>query len=77
MANKGFDPKFGARPLRRAVQRHIEAPLSKRIISGEYEVGDTILVGVDEEADDLVFERRPDEPIPLEQVIRENKTSDA
>src|SRR3972149_5927573 len=34
LCKEGFDPTFGARPLRRAIQRHIENPLSKRILSG-------------------------------------------
>jgi ATP-dependent Clp protease ATP-binding subunit ClpC len=73
LATKGYDPQFGARPLRRLIQRHIEAPLSKDIIAGGYEIGDTIAVVVDESADDLTFERRPADPIPLEHVIPENK----
>jgi ATP-dependent Clp protease ATP-binding subunit ClpC len=77
LAGQGFDPQFGARPIRRAVQRHIEAPLSRRIIAGEFEVGDTVVVTVGESGDDLVFERRPAEPIPIEHVIRANHTSES
>ena len=44
LAREGFDPIFGARPLRRAVQRHVENPLSKRILSGELASGDHVLV---------------------------------
>ncbi len=45
LAREGFDPTFGARPLRRAVQRHLETPLSKAILGGEFQMGDHILVG--------------------------------
>ena len=44
LAKEGFDPVYGARPLRRAVQRHLENTLSKRILAGEIQPGDYILV---------------------------------
>ena len=44
LAREGFDPTFGARPLRRAVQRHLENALSKAILAGEFQPGDRILV---------------------------------
>jgi ATP-dependent Clp protease ATP-binding subunit ClpC len=44
LAREGFDPVFGARPLRRAVQRHLENPLSKAILSGEFKSGDHLVV---------------------------------
>jgi ATP-dependent Clp protease ATP-binding subunit ClpC len=71
LTEKGYDRQFGARPLRRLIQRQIEAPLSKRMIAGEFEVGDVILVAVDEDGESLVFERRESDPIPLEHVIGE------
>ena len=43
-AKEGFDPTFGARPLRRAIQRHLENPLSKAILTGEFQPGDHVLV---------------------------------
>ena len=46
LAKEGFDPTFGARPLRRAVQRYLENPLSKAILSGEFQSGDDVLVDV-------------------------------
>ena len=55
LADAGFDRKFGARPLRRAIQQNIENPLSKSIISGEYTAGD--VVHVDAAEDGLVFSR--------------------
>ena len=44
LAKEGYDPTFGARPLRRAVQRHLENPLSKAILAGEFREGDHVLV---------------------------------
>ena len=44
LAEKGFDPMFGARPLRRAIQRFVENPLSKKIISGEVGAGEVVRV---------------------------------
>jgi ATP-dependent Clp protease ATP-binding subunit ClpC len=45
LAREGFDPVYGARPLRRAIQRFLENPLSRGILSGEFQEGDHILVG--------------------------------
>jgi ATP-dependent Clp protease ATP-binding subunit ClpC len=57
LAREGFDPVFGARPLRRAVQRFVENPLAKRILAGEFVPGDHILVDVG--ADGLTFVKAP------------------
>jgi ATP-dependent Clp protease ATP-binding subunit ClpC len=53
LAEEGYDPKFGARPLARAIRRHIENPLSSRIIGGEFGPGDK--VHIDRAADGLTF----------------------
>jgi ATP-dependent Clp protease ATP-binding subunit ClpB len=44
LARAGYDPAFGARPLKRAVQQLIETPLSRKIIAGEIKDGDTVVV---------------------------------
>ena len=44
LAQEGFDPEFGARPLRRAIQRHLENPLSKGLLAGEFQEGDHVEV---------------------------------
>ncbi|MCD6599396.1 MAG: AAA family ATPase [Dehalococcoidia bacterium] len=46
LVKKGYDPVYGARPLRRAIQRHVENPLSTMILQGECKEGDTIVVGL-------------------------------
>ena len=58
LAEAGFDPTYGARPLRRAIQQHIENPLSGGIIAGEYATGDA--VHVDASGDGLVFSKAAD-----------------
>ena len=55
LAQKGYDPQFGARPLRRALQRFVENPLSTQLLKGELRSGDLILI--DEVGGQLVFER--------------------
>jgi ATP-dependent Clp protease ATP-binding subunit ClpC len=62
LAEKGYDPIYGARPMRRAVQRYIENPLSTRILSGELAEGDT--VHVDAGLGELAF-RKAGEPAAL------------
>ena len=44
LAEAGFDPVFGARPLKRAIQSHIENPLAKQILEGRFAAKDTIRV---------------------------------
>ncbi len=48
LAEAGYDPSFGARPLKRAIQRHVEDPLALRILEGAFVEGDSILVDIDE-----------------------------
>jgi ATP-dependent Clp protease ATP-binding subunit ClpC len=55
LVEKGYDQNFGARPLRRAIQRHIEDPLSEKILLGEVGRGDEIEVDVSEDKERLVF----------------------
>jgi ATP-dependent Clp protease ATP-binding subunit ClpB len=46
IADAGFDPVFGARPLKRAIQQGVENPLAQKILSGEYAKGDKIVIDV-------------------------------
>ncbi len=55
LADKGYDPVFGARPLRRAVRRYVENPLAMKVISGDFALGDTVVV--DEDGDGLSFRK--------------------
>jgi ATP-dependent Clp protease ATP-binding subunit ClpB len=56
LAREGYDPQFGARPLKRAVQERILNPLSLRLLEGEFKPGDKIKVTVKD--DELVFQRK-------------------
>jgi len=67
LANEGYDPAFGARPLRRALQKHVESPLSVSLLSGEFKSGDTVIVDVDEETEKLFFQSLG-EPVPAENI---------
>jgi ATP-dependent Clp protease ATP-binding subunit ClpC len=49
LVKRGYDPVFGARPLRRAIQRYVENPLSSKILRGEFKEGDTIAIDVEGE----------------------------
>jgi len=55
LVEEGFDPDFGARPLRRAIQRLLEDPLAEEILTEKYKRGDTILVG--REDNKIIFEK--------------------
>ena len=61
LAEKGYDPAFGARPLRRTLQRLVESPLSRKLIRGEFKPGERLQIDV--ENDELVF-RQLDSPAP-------------
>ncbi|MDT8304340.1 MAG: AAA family ATPase [Anaerolineae bacterium] len=66
LADEGFDEDFGARPLKRALQRFVESPLSVRLLKGDFEKGDHILIDVD--GNELSFTRlEPAEPVPVEE----------
>ena len=56
LAEQGYDPQFGARPLRRTLQKQVESPLSVKILRGEFKTGDRVLVDYDEE-NGLTFTR--------------------
>jgi ATP-dependent Clp protease ATP-binding subunit ClpC len=55
LADVGYDPSFGARPLRRAIQKFLESPLSVSLLSGQFSPGDVVLADVDEKGEELVF----------------------
>ncbi|HSM03052.1 MAG TPA: ATP-dependent Clp protease ATP-binding subunit [Longimicrobiales bacterium] len=55
LVDKGYDEKFGARPLKRAIQRYLEDPLSERILMAEFTAGDEIEVDVDDDGEKLTL----------------------
>ncbi|MDQ6677617.1 MAG: AAA family ATPase, partial [Acidobacteriota bacterium] len=72
LLTEGYDPAYGARPMRRAIQRLIQDPLSLKLLEGQYLTGDTVLVEVNPaEPGKLTFGKRPGEPIVVEVPERE------
>ncbi|HFC97075.1 MAG TPA: ATP-dependent chaperone ClpB [Thermosulfurimonas dismutans] len=57
LANVGYDPVYGARPLRRAIQRYVEDPLAMKILAGEFGEGDHVVVDLDEAKNELTFRK--------------------
>ena len=52
LSEKGYDPQFGARPLRRAIQKYIEDPMAESILGSDLAEGDTIMISYDKEKDE-------------------------
>ena len=61
LAKQGYDPAFGARPLKRALQKHLESPLSVRLLRGDFNPGDKIRVDANDETGlEFILEPSPD-----------------
>ncbi|WP_256007529.1 ATP-dependent Clp protease ATP-binding subunit [Pedobacter deserti] len=58
IAEKGFDSNFGARPLKRAIQKYLEDPIAEEILKGEINEGDILEINYDAEADKIVIENK-------------------
>jgi ATP-dependent Clp protease ATP-binding subunit ClpC len=68
LAGEGYDEDFGARPLKRALQRYVESPLSVRLLKGEFEKADHILIDVS--GNELSFTRlEPAAPVPVDEEV--------
>ncbi|RUM43578.1 MAG: ATP-dependent Clp protease ATP-binding subunit, partial [Desulfurobacterium sp.] len=74
LAKRGYVPEFGARPLRRTIQREIETPLSVKILEGSVKEGDTVKVDYDKEKGEFTFTVEQSELPPKEAEI---KTADS
>jgi len=57
LSERGFDPVYGARPLKRTIQRDVQNPLAMKILAGEFGEGDTVKIGVDK-AGELTFGKK-------------------
>jgi ATP-dependent Clp protease ATP-binding subunit ClpC len=55
LARQGYDPQFGARPLRRAMQKYVEGPLSVQLLQGKFKAGDCVVIDVTPEGTGLSF----------------------
>ncbi len=62
LAREGFDPVFGARPLKRAIQRELQNPLASAILAGQFLPGDTVIVDAQDGA--MAFRRDEEAPAP-------------
>ena len=58
LASEGYDASFGARPLKRALQKYVESPLSVSLLSGEFGQGDTVLVDLNDEKKEIFFKKK-------------------
>ena len=55
---EGYDPAYGARPMKRAIQRLIQDPLALKILDGEVNTGDAVLVDADSKSGEMKFEKQ-------------------
>jgi ATP-dependent Clp protease ATP-binding subunit ClpA len=69
LAQKGFDPLYGARPLARVIQENIKKPLAEDILFGKLEKGGTVRIGLDRETDKLTFEIVESRSTPREETV--------
>jgi ATP-dependent Clp protease ATP-binding subunit ClpC len=74
LAKEGFDSIFGARPLRRALQKYVESPLSVSLLSGQFSEGDQVVVDFDAEKKEIVF-RKDGQYLPKKQKTEPRKTT--
>jgi len=72
LMDKGFDPVFGARPMRRAIQNLIEDPLAEGLLHGRFQPGDVVLI--DRSGDDLTLETKPGVVAPEPEKVAEPAT---
>jgi len=66
LAEMGYDPEMGARPLRRVIQQKVEDPLSDAVLSGQFQPGDEVVVAVEvrEDETDIILRSNPPESTP-------------
>ncbi len=58
LATEGYDASYGARPLKRALQKYVESPLSVSLLAGEFVDGDTVIVDLNEEKTKIIFKKK-------------------
>ena len=68
IADKGYDSQFGARPLKRAIQKYLEDPIAEEILKGELTEGDILMVDFDKEANEIkVIDKKNENKKPEEE----------
>ena len=63
LINDGYDPEYGARPMRRSVEKHLEDPLAEHLLRGDVKDGDHVVVTIDKKENKLKFKAKKSEPI--------------
>jgi ATP-dependent Clp protease ATP-binding subunit ClpB len=68
LGDRGYDPQYGARPLKRALMRYVQDPLAKRLLTGDFHPGDTIVIAVPPSGqggakDELSMTRKPEQRV--------------
>ena len=71
LAEKGWDEQYGARPLKRAVQKYVEDVLAEAIISANLHIGDTISIDLDEKGEETIVNVIPDKKKVLKKAKEE------
>jgi ATP-dependent Clp protease ATP-binding subunit ClpB len=74
LAERGYDPQFGARPLKRVIQKDIVNHLAKEVLSGEYSAGETIYVGTDKMGFTFTDSKPEKEESPVEEKAPKKKS---
>ncbi len=69
LITEGYDPNFGARPMRRAVERHLEDPLAEALLRAEFKAGDLVTVSHEKGSKELSLEVKPSKPEPDEAEV--------
>jgi len=78
ITDKGFDPKYGARPLKRAIQKYIEDPLAEELLENKKEEGSTIKIKMNKSRDGLEFDwTKPDPKAAKEKETKASEEEDA
>ena len=63
LVEKGYDEKYGARPLNRAIQKYVEDPISEKVLEGELNIGDTIVISYNSKVEDVKIDiKKPKNP---------------
>jgi ATP-dependent Clp protease ATP-binding subunit ClpC len=63
LAKEGFDPTYGARPLRRVIQKRLEDGISEEMLRGTFTAGDTIIVDKEKDEEKLLFTKKSGEEV--------------
>jgi ATP-dependent Clp protease ATP-binding subunit ClpC len=71
LVDKGYDPKFGARPLNRAIQKYLEDKIAEELLKSDLKTNDKFTVDVDKEKDELIIHIVPSEEPKISKKTKE------